>query len=377
MSYPTKRLWEIANYVNWKAFKPSDWWISWLPIIRIQNLNWKNEYNYFNWNIEDKYIIQKWDILISWSASLDVYIWNWPKSVLNQHIFKVEIDENIVNKQFFYYLIKNSLAEIIHNTHWVWMKHITKWNFERIKTIFPSLPTQKLIVQKLDSSFEKIDKSIELTKKNLENIEELNKSVLEEVFSEWKYENVDLLTVADFHNKWILPNNKDLYNYIWLEHIESNTWKLVNYSKTEWKNIKSNKVSFEKWMVLYWKLRPYLNKVLVSEFDWVATTEILPIKCWINLYNYYLAYYLRTSFFVNLANSNISWARMPRVTTWFLKTVKIPLPPLQKQKEIVAQLDKVFEKNKALKESYEKKLKDLEEMKQSLLKEAFEWRLVK
>jgi len=48
----------------------------------------------------------------------------------------------------------------------------------------PPLPTQKLIVQKLDSSFEKIDKSIELTKKNLKNIEELNKSVLAEVFSE-------------------------------------------------------------------------------------------------------------------------------------------------------------------------------------------------
>jgi type I restriction enzyme S subunit len=55
-----------------------------------------------------------------------------------------------------------------------------------------------------------------------------------------------------------------------------------------------------------------------------------------------------------------------------IKKLTIPLPPLQKQKEIVAQLDQVFEKNKALKESYEKKLKDLEEMKQSLLKEAFE-----
>ncbi len=41
-------------------------------------------------------------------------------------------------------------------------------------------------------------------------------------------------------------------------------------------------------MVLYWKLRSYLNKVLVAEFDWIATTEILPIKCWRELNNFYL-----------------------------------------------------------------------------------------
>ncbi|MDD3302704.1 MAG: restriction endonuclease subunit S, partial [Candidatus Gracilibacteria bacterium] len=54
----------------------------------------------------------------------------------------------------------------------------------------------------------------------------------------------------------------------------------------------------------------------------------------------------------------------------------IPLPPLPKQKEIVTYLDKIFEKNKSLKSEYERKLKDLEEMKQSLLKEAFEGKLV-
>jgi len=63
---------------------------------------------------------------------------------------------------------------------------------------------------------------------------------------------------------------------------------------------------------------------------------------------------------------------MPKLAITRLKQIKLPLSPLEKQKEIVAQLDQVFEKNKALKDSYEKKLKDLEEMKQSLLKEAFE-----
>ena len=111
--YPTKKLWEIWVYINWKAFKPSDWWKSGFPIVRIQNLNWNWEYNFFYWEIEEKYFIEKWDILISWSASLDIYIWKWEKSVLNQHIFKVDLNEKIIERTFFYYLIKNILKEII------------------------------------------------------------------------------------------------------------------------------------------------------------------------------------------------------------------------------------------------------------------------
>ena len=58
--YPTKKLWEIWVYINWKAFKPSDWWKSGFPIVRIQNLNWNWEYNFFYWEIEEKYFIEKY-----------------------------------------------------------------------------------------------------------------------------------------------------------------------------------------------------------------------------------------------------------------------------------------------------------------------------
>lgn len=63
---------------------------------------------------------------------------------------------------------------------------------------------------------------------------------------------------------------------------------------------------------------------------------------------------------------------MPKLAISRLKEIKIPLPPLQKQKEIVEYLDEVFEKNKELKTKYELQLKELEELKQSLLKDAFE-----
>ncbi len=389
MWYPTKKLWEIAKVYAWSsAPQEKKYFIDWnIPFVRTWDLwkYWKTKNLTIIWDyvndlcVKEKSLVfaKKWTILFpkSWASILSNHRWIlWLDAYFVSHLAWIDSWNQITNNYLYNYFLHLDLVDYCENPSYPSLK------LSRIKEIsipLPQLPTQKLIVQKLDSSFEKIDKSIELTKKNLENIEELNKSVLEAVFREWKYEKVDLLTVADFNNKWILPNNKDLYNYIWLEHIESNTWRLVNFTKTEWFKIKSNKVSFLEWMVLYWKLRPYLNKVLVTEFNWVATTEILPIKCWDKLYNHFLWNYLRTDYFVNLANSNVSWARMPRVTTWFLKTIQIPLPPLEKQKEIVSHLDKVFEKNRVLKEKYENKLKDLEEMKQSLLKEAFEWRLIK
>ena len=159
---------------------------------------------------------------------------------------------------------------------------------------------------------------------------------------EWK----KLIEVVDLSNKTVnITDNKE-YHCIGLEHIESNTEKLVDFMPSNGLSIKSNKVVFEKDMVLYGKLRPYLNKVWIAEFDGIATTEILPLKPFENLLNsHYLAHYLRSSFFVNKAMENISGARMPRITTKYLRSsAYVPIPPLPEQKRIVAKLDLLFEK---------------------------------
>lgn len=367
--YPTKKLWEICDLYQPKTISTKEMIENWKYSVFWANwIIWR----YNNYNHKEKEILITCRWATCWSINIsEEFSWiNWNAMV--SHIK----DNKIVYFNFLYYSFKNiDFSKVISGSA---QPQITRWWLVDIPIPLPPLSTQKLIVQKLDSAFENIDKNINLTKENLKNLEELNKSVLEKIFNEWEYEKIDLIKIANFSNTTILPKDWDFYNYIWLENIESNTWKLVNFTETLWKKIRSNKVIFKKWMVLYWKLRPYLNKVLVSDFDWVATTEILPIECSNKLYNYFLWYFLRTDYFVNLANINISWARMPRVTTKFLKEqIQIPLPPLDKQKEIVSYLDQVFEKNKQLKTKYELQLKELEELKQSLLKEAFEWRLVK
>ncbi|MDE4984323.1 restriction endonuclease subunit S, partial [Francisella tularensis subsp. holarctica] len=76
-------------------------------------------------------------------------------------------------------------------------------------------------------------------------------------------------------NKTLVPDDNQKYNYVCLENIEGNTGRLIDFCETKGKEIKSSKVELKKGIVLYGKLRPYLNKVWFSEFDVLATTVIL------------------------------------------------------------------------------------------------------
>ena len=87
VSVEYKKLGDIATYINGYAFKPEQRGSEGLPIIRIQDLT-GNAYDlgYYNGDYPKKVELNDGDVLISWSASLGVYLWNHGKALLNQHI---------------------------------------------------------------------------------------------------------------------------------------------------------------------------------------------------------------------------------------------------------------------------------------------------
>ena len=107
-----KKFREVAEFINGRAFKPSEWKREGLPIIRIQNLtNSSKEFNYFNGGVEQDNLVHRGDILISWSASLGAFIWNRDKAVLNQHIFKVNVNNKIIDKKYFFHVAQTKIEE--------------------------------------------------------------------------------------------------------------------------------------------------------------------------------------------------------------------------------------------------------------------------
>ena len=119
-----KKLGKVAQFINGKAFKPSDWEPNGRKIIRIQNLTDSSKaYNRTTLDVESKYLVNPGDLLVSWSASLGVFIWNQLETaVLNQHIFKVVPDLNIVNKSYLYYALDLALINMNRFLHGSTMK---------------------------------------------------------------------------------------------------------------------------------------------------------------------------------------------------------------------------------------------------------------
>ena len=161
-----KKLGDIASYINGYAFKPEDRGSEGLPIIRIQDLT-GNSYDlgFYNGDYPEKIEINDGDVLISWSASLGVYVWNRGKALLNQHIFKVAFDKIDINKSYFVYAVRRKLDEMASKTHGATMKHIVKKDFDATQIPYPSLEEQAEIAANLD----RVSRIIEARK------EELNK----------------------------------------------------------------------------------------------------------------------------------------------------------------------------------------------------------
>ena len=176
-----KRLCDIATYINGYAFKPEDRGSTGLPIIRIQDLT-GNAYDlgFYDGKYPEKIEINDGDVLISWSASLGVYIWNRGKGLLNQHIFKVVFDKCEVNKQYFVFAVKYKLKEMELKTHGATMKHIVKKDFDNTVIPFPTVEKQADIAYILS----KIESIVEFRQQELQQLDDLIKARFVEMFGD-------------------------------------------------------------------------------------------------------------------------------------------------------------------------------------------------
>ena len=175
------KLGNAATYINGYAFKPENRGEVGLPIIRIQDLT-GNAYDlgFYDGKYPEKIEINDGDVLISWSASLGVYVWNRGKALLNQHIFKVVFDKVEIDKDYFVYAVRQKLDEMGMKTHGATMKHIVKKDFDATEIPYPSLREQAEIATNLD----KISKIIEVRKRELQLLDDLIKARFVELFGD-------------------------------------------------------------------------------------------------------------------------------------------------------------------------------------------------
>lgn len=147
---------------------------------------------------------------------------------------------------------------------------------------------------------------------------------------------VKLGSVCSQERLTVRPGERSDLRYVGLESIEAGTGLLArgDLSKTP-NDPQANSFRFGPQHVLYGKLRPYLNKVLVPDFVGKCSTEIAPLLPAADLDRRYLAYFLRSANIVARISEKTSGARMPRADMDFVLGMELPLPSLTEQRRIV------------------------------------------
>ena len=260
-----KRLGDIATYINGYAFKPEDRRNEGLPIIRIQDLT-GNVYNlgFYNGNYPEKIEINDGDVLISWSASLGVYIWNRGKALLNQHIFKVVFDKVEVNKDYFVFAVKYNLKKMESKAHGATMKHIVKKDFDDMLIPFPSIEKQAVIADILS----KAANIIGTRQKELQKLDELIKARFVEMFGDPEINSMNLPVKPMTEVCEIIDGDRGK-NYPTQEEFSDEGYCLFLNAK----NVTSNGFSFENCMFVTKEKDELLRKGHLNRGDVVLTTR--------------------------------------------------------------------------------------------------------
>ena len=133
---------------------------------------------------------------------------------------------------------------------------------------------------------------------------------------------------------------------IWLlnlDMVEQQTGNIIDYNYVSKEKLNGSIIQFDTENVLYSKLRPNLNKVVIPKMNGYATSEMLPLRPNMDfITKEYLCAYLRSDSFVTWAVSKTSGAKMPRLGTEDGKKALVPLPPLEEQEEIVKKVEELL-----------------------------------
>ena len=176
---PLKRL---ADFINGDAFKPTEWADSGTPIIRIQNLNGGEEFNYYDGEVESRYLVHDGDLLFGWSGnrgtSFGPFLWRRKEvCALNQHIFRVV--PLSVSTQSLYWTLKAVTAHVEDQAHGIiGMVHITKGDLGAINVPIPPEQEHRQLAIFLDQETAKIDALIEEQRRLIDLLKEKRQAVI-------------------------------------------------------------------------------------------------------------------------------------------------------------------------------------------------------
>ena len=379
------KLGEVIELQGGFAFQSRDFSDSGVPLIRIgditpNGLNISNsaklpishltEYENFVLNINDTVIAMSG----ATTGKCTLVTQKDLPALLNQRVGRFRIKNGSIDKLFLYYIVSNNVYQqkLLLDAVGGAQPNVSP---KQIESVFcnvpilsdgtPNLPAQRRIAAILASA----DKVIAATQKTIAKYKQIKQGMMEDLLKPkegWKM--VKLGEVCMPSSEKYNPLTEDTFQYcIEMENINQESGTING--KSDITKLLSLKTKFHKGEVLYGKLRPYLKKYWLADFDGACSTEIWVLKNSENIDNQFLFYLFQSDCINRIANQS-SGTKMPRADWKFMEkqTVSIPFkndkPDLTEQRRIAAILSgidaKIAAEEKVL-EKYEKVKKGLME----------------
>lgn len=242
--------------------------------------------------------------------------------LIDNNVIGIKPDDNIINLLYlYYYLLK---IDMLHYSESTTLPSVRKSTIEKITVEIPPIDLQNKRVTILNLFHKTIKYKIKL----LHNLDLLVKSRFVEMFGVFHVNSNNCNTIKF---KDLIEQNKiNKEDSVWLlnlDMIKPNTGEIIEKVYINSQNIPTSSISFKKGTVLYSKLRPYLNKVVIADENGCGTSELIPLNSYKNgLTAEYLAYYLRQDSFVEYIKDKVTGAKMPRVAMDGLRNIDIVQP---------------------------------------------------
>jgi type I restriction enzyme, S subunit len=325
----------------------------------------------------DKNIVEGENIFLATGGKAVINYYNG-KAAYSTDTYSIKGLKNCANTQYLYFIILSQIERIESKMfQGAAIKHLQKNEFKKIKIPLSPLSEQKRIVKILDDAFNAIDKAKENIEKNINNSKELFESYLNNIFDnpgeDWEEKRLgDVYDVRDgTHDS---PKyHREGYALITSKNLKEGKidYKNVKYiSKKDYENInKRSKV--HKGDILFAMIGTIGNPVIIEEDPNFAIKNVALFKIPENQNNSFLKYFLNSKVVIGKMTNEAKGTTQRFVGLGYLRNFIIKLPKINEQKNIVSKLDMLSEKTKKLEKNYKKKLKDLEEMKKSILQKAF------
>ena len=268
-------------------------------------------------------------------------------------------DSNIL-KEYLYYYLKSKKKDVNNLGRGVAQNNINLSLLRKFKIPVIPLHQQKKIIGVLDN----VSNTINNYEREIELLDELVKARFMEMFGDPVSNSKDL-PIQKMNNVAPICQYDGLFEErVWLlnlDMVESQTGRIINYNIVGKDAIGGSVCTFDENNILYSKLRPYLNKVVIPNGKGYATSELVPLRPDNKIINrIYLAYLLRSNEFVEMIKEKVAGAKMPRVSMSDFREFNVPVPPLELQNQFasfVQEIDKSRLLNICLKSLVESVLK--------------------